>query len=201
MIVEGKMSRRRLKLDGLASPNGHGAAGNASEQAGCRQRGWRTDVRERMADGVELVRRRAEVLNPSDRALLALYLEQGGRLADIARVAGVSEGVMSRRIRRLQRRLIEGRYIACLRCRDRLTAGQLAVARDHYLDGLGIAKIAAKRGLTTYRVRQTIRKIEKITSKHDAIFSKKGGSEGSKQRANRGVTGGQQGCNRGVTGG
>ncbi len=149
------MARRNIEMDKLTA--GQGVFGH--EVSGASRA---ADVRDCLAAEVDLVRRRAEVLNPSDRSLLVLYLEQGGRLADIARVAGVSEGVISRRIRRLRRSLTEGRYVACLRRRDRLTPAQLALARDYFLDGLGIGRISAKRGLTTYRVRQVIRMLERI---------------------------------------
>ncbi|HEV58379.1 MAG TPA: hypothetical protein ENN87_12940 [Phycisphaerales bacterium] len=169
------MSRRSIEMDKLAATQE--VCGHETRRA---SRG--DDVRGDLAAEVELVRRRAEVLNPSDRSLLVLYLEQGGRLADIARVAGVSEGVISRRIRRLRRSLTEGRYMACLRRRDRLTPAQLALARDYFLEGLGIGRISAKRGLTTYRVRQVIRTLERIAGEEL-------GQDGSSGRTARGRIG------------
>lgn len=161
----------RIALDVGEVSGGSGSSDSGSGDARPRDE----DVRARLAEEVELVRRRAEILNPSDRSLLVLYLEHGGRLADIARVAGVSEGVISRRVRRLRRCLVEGRYIACLRKRDRLTPGQLALARDYFVDGLGISGISTKRGLTTYRVRKVIRMLEQISAQGPAVNRRRSG--------------------------
>ena len=70
-------------------------------------------------------------------------------------------------MRSITKRLTDGLYIDCLRNRDKLTGCQLAVAKDYYLLGLSMRRIAAKRRWSYYRVRDTINEIQSImTSPH-----------------------------------
>ena len=109
--------------------------------------------------------RRTEVLGSSDRALMQLYLERGGQQRLIAQAAGLSEATVARRIKRCMRRLSNGSYVACLRNRHRLTGAQFGIARDYYLESMSLDRIALKRGLTTYRVRQALERVTEVIRK------------------------------------
>ena len=100
------------------------------------------------------------MLSGTDKLLMTMYLEKGNSIRQMAQLAGVSEAIIARRIRRLTERLTQGEYIACLRNRDRFTESQMAVAKDHFLLGLTFEKIAGKRNVTFYRVRQTVKEIK-----------------------------------------
>ena len=52
----------------------------------------------------------------------------------------------------------------CLRNRDKLTSRQLNIAKDYYLMGLSMRRIAAKRRWSYYRVRDTIIEIRNIVN-------------------------------------
>ena len=99
-------------------------------------------------DEADLVRSRLNLLAGEDKLLVTMYLEKGSSFRQLAGLTGVSDTIIARRVYRLVRRLTDGRYVACLRNRSRLTDAELAIARDHFLMGLSIRKIASKYQLT-----------------------------------------------------
>ncbi|MHC4074891.1 MAG: sigma factor-like helix-turn-helix DNA-binding protein [Planctomycetota bacterium] len=109
---------------------------------------------------VELLRRRAELLSGKDKLLLTMYFDNGVTFYQIAKLAGINEGTVSRRINKLCRRLINSEYIKCLQHREMFSRDELAIAKDYYLTGRSIKKIAGEHDLTYYRVRQTLKKIQ-----------------------------------------
>ncbi|RKY09985.1 MAG: hypothetical protein DRP66_00825 [Planctomycetota bacterium] len=111
------------------------------------------------AEEVQLLQRRADILSAGDRALVMMYLEKGSCFSDIARVAGLNEANVARRIHKLIGRLLDGKYITCLRHRTVLGKLNLAIAKDRLIEGLSVRQIAAKRRTTVYRVRRGLLKI------------------------------------------
>jgi predicted DNA-binding protein YlxM (UPF0122 family) len=114
--------------------------------------------------GIELLASRLNLLSGTDKLLMTMYIEHGNSIRQIARVRGVSETSIARRIRSISKRLADGPYIDCLRCRDKLTSLQLAIAKDYYLMGLSMRRIAAKRRWSYYRVRDTLVEIRSIVN-------------------------------------
>ena len=108
---------------------------------------------------IDLLRSRANLLSGRDKLLMTMYLEKGNSFRQMARLAGVNETIIARRIRKVTNRLMESEYIVCLRNRDKFTKTEMAIAKDHFLIGLSMKKIAIRRHLTFYRVRETLRKI------------------------------------------
>jgi len=111
---------------------------------------------------MDLLRSRISLLSGEDRLLLTMYLEKGSSFRQLARLAGVADAVVARRIYKLIRRLADGQYIICLRNRSRLTEAELTIAKDRFLAGLPIEEIAQKHELTHYRVRKTLEHIQQI---------------------------------------
>ena len=112
--------------------------------------------------GIELLRSRLNLLAGTDKLLMTMYIEHGNSIRQIARIRGASESSVARRIHAITNRLADGPYIDCLRNRDKLTRRQLAVAKDYYLMGLSIRRIAAKRCWSYYRVREALIEIRSI---------------------------------------
>jgi predicted DNA-binding protein YlxM (UPF0122 family) len=111
---------------------------------------------------VDLLRNRASLLTGRDRLLMTMYLENGNTFGQMARLAGVNESSIARRINKIVKRLLDGQYITCLRNSEKFDADELGIAKDYFLDGLSLRKIASKRKRTFYRVRKTMQKIQGI---------------------------------------
>ena len=122
---------------------------------------------------MDLLRSRLGILSGRDRVLMTMYLVNGNSFRQIARLRGVSETSVARRIHRLVERLTNGEFMMCVRSRDKLSLRQMAIARDYFLTGLSRKQIAAKRGMSLYAVRKEltgirnlIREMEPVSNPH-----------------------------------
>jgi predicted DNA-binding protein YlxM (UPF0122 family) len=120
------------------------------------------EAEKRRRDELDLLRSRLHLLNGKDKVLMTMYLENGSSFRQIARLAGVSDTSIARRINILTERLTDGEYITCLRNRDKFTRDQMTIAKDYFLVGLSMKEIAVKRRWSRYHVRETIIKIKSI---------------------------------------
>jgi len=111
---------------------------------------------------MNLLRSRVELLEGEDRALLTMYLDNGTTFRQIAKVAGVNEATVARRIYKLIQRLLDGDYVACLRNRQMFTCQEMSVARRYFLKGESMRTIATREGVTYYQVRQTLKRIYRV---------------------------------------
>ena len=103
---------------------------------------------------IDLLRCRAGLLTGKDGALVQMYLNGTGTLNQMARLAGVNEANVARRIHKLVRRLLDGQYITCLHNRDKFTQEQIEMARDYFVDGLPMSEIADRHDITYYQVQK-----------------------------------------------
>lgn len=127
---------------------------NVSEKLLTTQGGYR--------DSADLLRSRLCMLSGQDRLLMTMYWENGISLRQISRLSGIKWTTLDRRIKKLTQRLMEGEYITCLRNSNGFNKTEKAVAKDYFLCGLSMRKIADKRHLTYYRTRKTLRKIRQF---------------------------------------
>jgi DNA-directed RNA polymerase specialized sigma subunit len=116
-------------------------------------------------DRIELLRSRVELLVGRDRLLMTMYLKNGNSFRQMSRLAGVNETTIARRIHKVTKRLIDGVYITCLRNRDKFTDDEMTIAKDYFMHGLAMKKIAAKRHCSYYRIRQILKKIQGLVSR------------------------------------
>lgn len=114
-------------------------------------------------DGVDLLRRQADWLIGVDRTLLALYIQAGCSFQQLGRLTGMNRSSISRRIRKILRRLSDRTYLACLASRDRFSDQEMDVLRDHLIRGLSLARIARDSGLRYYRVRAIVDKARDLS--------------------------------------
>lgn len=124
----------------------------------------KSKAEECFADRIDLIRCRAELLKGRDRALIQMYLDNAGTFSQMARLAGVNEANVARRIHKLIRRLLDGQYITCLHYRDKFTEEQIEMARDYFVDGLSMREIADRHETTYYSVRRTMKQIQRLTA-------------------------------------
>ena len=115
-------------------------------------------------DRIDLLRSRVNLLTGKDKLLMTMYLENSNSFRQMARLAGVNETRIARRIHRVTKRLIDGEYITCLRNRNKFTKTEMAIAKDYFLLGLSMKKIAGKRRRSYYRVRETLKKIQRLVT-------------------------------------
>jgi predicted DNA-binding protein YlxM (UPF0122 family) len=115
-------------------------------------------------DRIDLLRSRVNLLTGKDRLLMTMYLENSNSFRQMARLAGVNESRIARKIHKVTKRLIDGEYITCLRNRDKFSKTEMAIAKDYFLGGLSMKKIAGKRHRSYYRVRETLKKIQRLVT-------------------------------------
>jgi len=125
------------------------------------------DARRQIRDQIETLRSRVELLSGRDRLLMEMYLDRGSTYCQIARLAGVHHSSICRRIRRITKRLTDGKYVKCLRHSRRLGPQRLKIARDYFLQGLSQRKIAEKTGYSLYRVRKMLDEIKRIIEEEE----------------------------------
>ncbi len=121
-------------------------------------------LRDSLRGEIETLRGRVEMLSGKDRVLMTMYLENGNSFRQIARVSGVSETSISRRIHRISKRLMDGAYVACLRNRGKFSRVEMLVAKDCFVRGLPQRDAAAKYKCSHYRIRQIVRKVQEIVA-------------------------------------
>jgi len=112
-------------------------------------------------DEFDLLRSRLNLLEGKDKVLMTMYIENGNSFRQIARLLNISDTRVARRIHRLTKGLTGGDYINCLRHRDKFTGHQMNIARDFFLLGLSIRRIAAKRRRSRYFIHETIVRIQR----------------------------------------
>lgn len=111
------------------------------------------------AELAELVRGRAEGLDPSDRAVLEAVLIAGQSVAEVSKIAGVPTRRMHRRVARLLARLATPAYGYVLARRAGWPPKRRRVAEACVLRGLSQRAAAAELGLTLYVVRYHTQRI------------------------------------------
>jgi DNA-directed RNA polymerase specialized sigma subunit len=123
----------------------------------------RTVTQEQPEQRIELLRNRVGLLKGRDRYLMEMYLENANTFRQMARVSGVNEANVARRIHKLVRRLLDGQYITCLRASTNLTDAEKEMARAYLVEGTPMRKIARRNGVSYYAVRTLIKKIQERT--------------------------------------
>ena len=113
-------------------------------------------------DRIDLLRSRVELLRGKDKVLMKMYLQQSNTFRQMALLAGVNEATIARKIYKLTKRLIDSVYIMCLWNRSKFTELELDIARDYFIVGVGMKKIAVKRDCSYYYVRETLKKIQRL---------------------------------------
>lgn len=121
---------------------------------------------------IDVIRSRLDLLEGKDRLLMTMYLENGYSVFKISTVTDLCQASIARRIKRLTKILLEGRYITCLRNRDRFNRYQMEIAKDYFLKGLSMRQITIKRRRSYYHIRKTILKIKSILNECESDNTK-----------------------------
>jgi predicted DNA-binding protein YlxM (UPF0122 family) len=120
----------------------------------------RAKIRKEYRDRIDLLISRVSLLDGKDKLLMTMYIDNGNSFRQMARLTGVNESNISRRIHIVTNRLMNGEYITCLRNREKFKKNELDIAREYFLEGQSIKKIAQRYNSTYYSMRKTIKKIQ-----------------------------------------
>jgi DNA-directed RNA polymerase specialized sigma24 family protein len=123
---------------------------------------------------LDRIRHHSDWLDSRDQALMQMIFERGTTYEQIARLTGRNASTVSRRCRRLLRKLV-ARDLHALRGRDsdRLV---LRIVQAYFLEGLPQRTIARKFNISDYRVRTVLRTVR------SAVYS--GSQTGSSETRN-----------------
>ena len=114
-----------------------------------------------LAEQIELLHWRMELLEPRDRVLLEAYYSGNLSLRKLGWLCGLSECAVAQRIEKMSRRLLKKDYITILRYKRGINSQQRKVAYDHFLLGLGYQTIADRHKLSYHSVRKTIKSLKR----------------------------------------
>jgi predicted DNA-binding protein YlxM (UPF0122 family) len=119
-------------------------------------------TKNKVRDRIDLLRSRAKLLTGKDRLLMTMYLDNANTYRQMARLAGVNEANIARRIHKVTKRLIDGEYITCLRNREIFSDTEMAIAKQYLLLGWSIKKIASEQGCSYYHAHKSLKKIQRL---------------------------------------
>jgi len=113
-------------------------------------------------DELDLLRRRINLLKGKNKLLMTMYLDNSNSFRQMSRLSGISETSIARRIKRIMNRLTDGRYITCLRNASDFSQQELDIAKQYFLLGYAMRKIAQNRQCSYHCIRGTIKKINRL---------------------------------------
>ena len=117
-----------------------------------------SETRLRNRNIAEILQHRTVLLDEEERALMRMHLESGQSVRRIARLIGMNPTTISRRIRKIAKRLLDPTYLACMAHKTEFSPLERAIIRDHFVRGLSIAAISRKYDVTYYCARAVVHK-------------------------------------------
>ena len=130
----------------------------------CDRPDQRPDLRAGMEALKDRVLTRADTLEADQRALLRVILEQGSSYRQVARLRGEHASTVSRRFRRLLRKLSHATGGKTPIKAGRLAPLDEAILSAYYLLGMNQSRIAARLSISRYRVRKALARFEPPTA-------------------------------------
>jgi len=105
------------------------------------------------------------MLRGGDRALFEAYFRYGMSTVAIARLSGMRESAVRRRLLTLLQRVASNQYLRCRAAQAELSAFELRVAGLYYRDGKSQAEIATTTGRSLYQVGKAVRRLWGVAGK------------------------------------
>src|SRR4030042_4293881 len=124
--------------------------------------GQEQDIRGKYRESIDILRSRLSLLRGQDRLLMTMYWENGNSITQIGKLAGLNRISLARRLNKITERLMEGKYIDCIRNKQSFTQQQMDVARAYYLTDLSMRTIAGRGKLGCYQVRKILQKGQRV---------------------------------------
>ena len=124
---------------------------------------------QRYREHINLLVSRSHQLSKIDRVVIRLYFVDSYSVDQIAVVAGISPEQMSRRFKRLLKRIKSYEFIGYLRVHIKLKGIKRRIGRDYFIRGISMQRISIDTGCSLYRVRQIIAGIKKMVQQRLSI--------------------------------
>ena len=115
----------------------------------------------------DLLKARAIWLQGKDRLLIKMYLDNGSTFRQMARLAGVNESTIARRIYKIVKRLLDAHYLAALRHSEEFSLLQMEIVQDYFIRGLTKSQIAAEYGCSRYHIDKTLLQVQELSEKEE----------------------------------
>jgi len=114
----------------------------------------RLDIR----SSIEQLAEKIDLLEGRDKVIMTMYLDQGFSMSEIARLVGISASSMTRRIKKIARRLVLAEV--CFNNRYIFETRELEVICYHLLRGVSLKKSASRCGCSYYLARKAYKKVK-----------------------------------------
>ena len=124
-------------------------------------------IKKAVSRKVDLLRARTLWLRGKDKLLMRMYLDNGSTFRQMARLAGVNETTVARRIYKIVKRLLDAHYLTVLRNSDKFTLRQMEIVQDYFIRGLTKSRIAAEHNCSKYYVNKTLLKVQSLSEKSE----------------------------------
>ena len=124
-------------------------------------------LRKALKDRVDLLRSRTIWLSGKDKLLMKMYLDNGSTFRQMARLAGVNESTISRRIYKIVKRLLDAHYLIALGNCEKFSLRQMEIVQDYFIRGLPKNRIAAEHKCSRYHIDKTLRKIQTLSENNN----------------------------------
>lgn len=115
----------------------------------------------------DLLRARTIWLRGRDKLLMKMYLDNGSTFRQMARLAGVNESTIARRIYKIVKRLLDAHYLTALRHSGEFSLLQMEIVQDYFVRGLTKSRIAAEYNCSRYHVEKTLLKVQSLSEKKE----------------------------------
>jgi predicted DNA-binding protein YlxM (UPF0122 family) len=123
-----------------------------------------SNIKNEFRERNDLLSDRLRLLGGTDRLLMTMYLRNGNSFRQIARLTGISNVSVARRINKVKNRLLDNTYIICLQNRDKFTGMELRVAKDYFVSGVSLRKIMPKHKISYHYAWTIVNKIKRTVT-------------------------------------
>ncbi|MDD5134900.1 MAG: hypothetical protein PHP01_05770 [Phycisphaerae bacterium] len=107
-----------------------------------------------LLNAFEVLASRVELLGREEKLLIRLF-QAGRSYQAIAITAQVSPGTVTRRLKKIARRISDDRFIAGL-SNENASIEQMKILKEKFINGKSISQIARHTGLSPYKIRRII---------------------------------------------
>lgn len=114
-----------------------------------------------LLDIFEAFTTRVEILS-AEQVTLVRFFRNTPNYRVIAKMAGVNEATIARRLKKIARHICRDNFPAALSKNSNLTPEEMEILKDHFVNGLSIRTIAKNKNLSFYSVRKTIRQMRNL---------------------------------------